>query len=103
MTEAEWRNLPLMVKLSNIAGEVKRCTDCKLNFIQGISSKDYSEFYFDKAAALINKTFDNSKDLYRKKEFTDEMGELRRFLNGEVDQNYIMRYWDQFTKALGVQ
>lgn len=103
MTDDQWRRRPLMEKLSDIAGEVKRCTDCKLDFDQGISSEDYSEFYFNKASELIDRTFDNAADSYRKIEFTDELAELRRFLNGEVDQDYIMRYWNQFTEALSMR
>lgn len=103
MTNNEWNNLPIMSQMSNIAGEVKRCIDSKLNFIKGISAKDYSDFYFNKVTELIDLTFDNSKNSYRKREFSDEIAELQRFLNGEVDQEYIMRYWNQFTGALSIK
>lgn len=65
-----------------------------------MSKKDYSDFYINKVSELINLTFNNSESSYRKQEFLDEIKELQRFLDGEVDQDYIMRYWNQFTAAL---
>lgn len=99
MTSSEWNNMPLMSRLSNISGEVKRCIDSKNNFLNGLAQKDYSEFYFHKVSDLIDLTFaqDNRN---RKQEFADELVELQRFLNGETNEAYILRYWEQFTAGV---
>ena len=98
MTDEQWNSMPLMIRLSNIAGEVKRCVDTRNNFMNGTAKKDYSQFYFDKVSNLISLTFKNDEK-NRKREFEDELGELQRFLNGDADSSYIMRYWNQFTLA----
>ncbi len=99
MTSAEWNDMPLMSRLSNISGEVKRCVDSRKNFLDGLAQKDYSEFYFHKVADLIELTFTQDAR-NRKPEFVDELKELQRFLDGEASAAYILRYWEQFTAGV---
>lgn len=98
MTESEWNSLSTFSQLSNIAGDVKRCVDSRQNFLLGIAKKDYSNFYFDKVTKLVRLMVQKEENIPRQKEFFDELNELKRFLNNEIDGEYIMRYWNPFTK-----
>ena len=107
MTDEEWNGLSTFAQLSNIAGDVKRCVDSRQNFLAGISKKDYSEFYFNKVASLLDSLLQKEEKLVgssrrehipRKPEFLDELNELRRFLNQETDGEYILRYWTPFMR-----
>ena len=98
MTDEEWNGLSTFAQLSNIAGDVKRCVDSRQNFLAGISKKDYSEFYFNKVASLLDSLLQKEENVPRKPEFLDELNELRRFLNQETDGEYILRYWTPFMR-----
>lgn len=98
MTESEWNSLSTFSQLSNIAGDVKRCVDSRQNFLLGIAKKDYSSFYFDKVTKLVRLMVQKEENIPRQKEFFDELDEIRRFLNNETDGEYIMRYWNPYTK-----
>lgn len=98
MTDEEWNGLSTFAQLSNIAGDVKRCVDSRQNFLAGISKKDYSEFYFNKVASLLDSILQKEENIPRKPEFLDELNELRRFLNQETDGEYILRYWTPFMR-----
>ncbi len=98
MTDEEWNGLSTFAQLSNIAGDVKRCVDSRQNFLAGISKKDYSEFYFNKVASLLDSLLQKEENIPRKPEFLDELNELRRFLNQETDGEYILRYWTPFMR-----
>jgi len=66
------------------------------------NANDYSEFYLNKILDLINATFEDTKnDIRRKKEIMDEFDELRKYISGDVDKEYILRYWNQYTIAIG--
>ena len=80
------------MQISDIAGDVKRCVDSRLSYEQGKSQKDYSGFWFDKVDKEC-RTFFPDRVL---PEFLDELGELKRFLNGETDADYILRYWKPY-------
>ena len=36
----------------------------------------------------------------REQELVDEENELKRWMNKEVDDSYILRYWEQYTNAI---
>ncbi len=97
MTDSQWNSLPTFIQLSNIAGDVKRCVNSRQNFLDGISQNDYSDFYFDKVSKLIHLLVQKPENIRRQKEFFDELNELKRFLNNEIDGDYILRYWTPFT------
>lgn len=78
--------------LSDIAGDVKRCVDSHINFVEGNSSKDYSEFWLGRVESECRKEV-NSDVL---PEFLDEIEEIKKFLRGERDKEYILRYWKQY-------
>ena len=81
--------------LSDIAGDVKRCVDSHLNYINGSSKKDYSDFWLNSVEKQCEKEL--PKNVLP--EFTDEINEIKRFLNDEVDADYILRYWKQYEIA----
>ncbi len=91
MTNERWFSLTLFEQLSNIAGDIKRFMD---------SGDDYSEFYFDKIKSLVNMTLADPKNKGREQELLDEISEIERYKKGEVDRDYIIRYWDQYTRAI---
>ena len=81
--------------LSDIAGDVKRCVDSHLNYINGSSNKDYSGFWL----SCVEKQCKEEIPSEELPEFMDEIGEIKRFLNDEVDADYILRYWKQYEIA----
>lgn len=78
--------------LSDIAGDVKRCVDSHMNFVEGKSTKDYSEFWLNRVELECQKEINPSV----LPEFLDEIDEIRKFLSGERDRDYILRYWKQY-------
>ncbi len=81
--------------LSDIAGDVKRCVDSHLSYLSGSSKKDYSDFWLNS----VEKQCKTELPKNVLPEFTDEINEIKRFLNGEVDADYILRYWKQYEIA----
>ena len=101
--EKIWDRLSFMEQLSNIDGEVERLLDDHTRYVFGISEQENSESYLDKINTLLKLTFNDPKNVdLRKysKEFYDEVDEIKRFLSGEVDDDYIRRYWKQYTDAI---
>ena len=98
-----WNRLSFMEKLSNIDGEVERLLDDYSRYKSGLSHQEHFEEYLERIKNLITLTFDDQKNSELKKfskEFYDEVEEINRFLNGEVDADYIRRYWKQYTDAI---
>ena len=81
--------------LSDIAGDVKRCVDSHMNYINGISGKDYSDFWLN----AVERKCESEIDKRVLPEFMDEIKEIKRFLDDEVDADYILRYWKQYETA----
>ena len=100
MTRELWSTFSTMEQLSNIHGEVVRLVRARKNYILGKTDKDYSGQYLEKIHRLIGLTLEDPKNARRDAELYDEEGEIKRYLNDEVDDNYILRYWEQFTKAI---
>ena len=100
METMDWNELTLFEQLSNIAGEVKRLVDCRTRFAEGKAKKDYYDFYFAKVKELVGRTIDDPKNIGRGQELLDEVNEIERYGRGEVEGEYILRYWDQYTKAI---
>ncbi|MBR6238248.1 MAG: hypothetical protein IKQ83_04285 [Lachnospiraceae bacterium] len=100
MTAEKWCELNIFEQMSNIAGEIKRYIDSRNSFARGETAKDYSGFYFDKAINLIDMTAKDPKNSRRLAEFEDDKEELRQLKEGEVSDEYIMDYWNQYTMAL---
>ena len=42
----------------------------------------------------------NASKGYRLIELNDEVEEIRRYMKDEVDGEYVLRYWDAFSKAI---
>ena len=100
MTDERWFSLTLFEQLSNISGDVKRFIDTREAYSAGREKEDYSGFYFDRIVEYVNKTLDDPKNKGREAELLDEVGEIKRYIKGEVSKEYVMTYWDQFTRAI---
>ena len=95
-----WNELSLFEQLSNVAGEVHRMIDTRNAYLHGGAKKDYSEFYFNKVKELVDRTIRDPKNQGREKELLDEIHEIERYRAGEEADTYILRYWDQYTRAI---
>ena len=103
MKQSTWNRFTYFEQLSNIDGEVVRLVENHENYIKGITDNDYADDYVRKIDKFIRMTaFDpkNQTKGYRVLELMDELGEISRYLKGEVDSDYILRYWNQYTKAI---
>ncbi len=103
MTQENWNRLSFLEQLSNIDGEVTRLVDARERYLSGEAAEDRGEDYLGLIRKLINMTFFDPKNReigYRAVEIMDEFEEIRRFLRGEVDGDYITSYWHQFTNAI---
>ena len=100
MTSERWNELNIFEQMSNIAGEVKRFIDARVNYERGETATDYSDFYYDKAISLIDMTAKDPKNIRRVPELEDDKDELRQLKDKKVTNEYIMDYWDQYTMAL---
>ena len=49
---------------------------------------------------LIAMTNSDPKNSKRADELLDEEKELKRWIDNEVDDRYILRYWEQYTNAI---
>lgn len=78
--------------LSDIAGDAKRCVDSRENYLNGRSTRDYSEFWLNRVETEIQKESDSVifPELLR------ETDNLRRYLRGEIGKESVLLYWKQF-------
>lgn len=86
--------------MSNIHGEVVRMVRARNNYTSGKASEDRSKSYLNKIHDLIIMTYEDPKNVQREQELVDEENELKRWMNKEVDDRYILRYWEQYTNAI---
>lgn len=100
MTSENWNKLDIKEQLSNVDGEVRRLVMARNNYKKGLSKEDHTGAHMDKIHKLIQLTCDDPKNTRRKDELLDEEGEIERWLNGEVDDSYILRYWARYTDAI---
>ncbi len=100
MTDEKWFSLTLFEQLSNIAGDVKRFMDTDEDYRSHKTKEDYSGFYFERIVEYVNRTLEDPKNRGRDDELLDEVEEINRYKKGEVSRDYIMRYWDQYTRAI---
>ncbi|MBP3280392.1 MAG: hypothetical protein J6M44_15700 [Butyrivibrio sp.] len=100
MTSEDWNKLDIKEQLSNVHGEVKRLVRARNNYKRGVSKEDYTMSYMNKIHNLILLTCEDPKNKYREKELVEEENEIKRWLNGEEDDDYILRYWSQYTNAI---
>lgn len=100
MSNKTWYELELKEQMSNIHGEVVRLIRARNNFRSGKSSQDYTESYIRKVRNLIELTCSDPKNRRRVQELVDEESEIDRWINEEVDDQYILRYWEQYTRAI---
>ncbi len=78
--------------LSDIAGEVSRCISSRKAFLCGEAKQDYSSFWLQRVIDGCNSEIDK-KEL---SEFRDKINEIREYLNGNRDEEDILRYWKQY-------
>jgi hypothetical protein len=78
--------------LSDIAGDVSRCISSRKAFLNGDAKQDYSLFWLQRVLDACNNEIDESE----LPEFLDEVNEIREYLKGNRDEEYILRYWKQY-------
>ena len=100
MTSDRWNKLDIKEQLSNVDGEVRRLVRARNNFTNGVAKEDHTESYINKINELIQLTCLDPKNARRKDELLAEENEIGRWLKGEVDDDYILRYWGQYTNAI---
>ena len=100
MTKELWYSLGIKEQMSNIHGEIVRMIRARNNYKAGKTSSDNTASYMDKIHELISITNSDPKNMKRSKELLDEEGELRRWISEEVDDKYILHYWEQYTNAI---
>ena len=100
MSKELWYSLGIKEQMSNIHGEVVRMVRARNNYTSGKASEDRSKSYLNKLHDLIIMTYEDPKNVQREQELVDEENELKRWMNKEVDDRYILRYWEQYTNAI---
>ena len=97
-----WNELTLTEQLSNIDGEVNRLIRAKERFLAKKTKDDHYLEYINLITKMIQQTIDDPKNQERhiEKELWDELEEIKRYYRGEVDKDYILRYWDVYTRAI---
>lgn len=100
MTSENWNKLDIKEQLSNVDGEVRRMVRARNNYQKGIAKEDHTISYLNKIHELLDLTSVDPKNMNRKDELLDEEQEIHRWINGEVGDDYILRYWRQYTDAI---
>ena len=100
MNQEQWNTLDIKEQLSNVHGEVVRLVRARNNYLSGKTDKDCTSSYIDKIHRLIDMTCEDPKNARRISELHDEESEIDRWNAGEVDDRYILRYWEQYTNAI---
>ncbi len=100
MTSENWNKLDIKEQLSNVDGEVRRLVRARNNFKKGIAKEDHTLSYLRKIHELICLTCEDPKNIRRKAELVDEEQEINMWIRGEVGDDYILRYWRQYTDAI---
>lgn len=99
MTKEEWFRYTIFEQMSNIGAEVGRFIDARKRFQNGESSEDYSEFYYNKAISFLNIIEQDPKNQRRINELEDCKKELEYLKVGVYSDEYIRRYYEQYTAA----
>ncbi len=103
MKRETWDSLTFFEQMSNIDGDVDRLIRAHEKYINGETETDNGYFYLENIKKLVKMSLlspANENKGYREIELFDEVDELRRYLEGECDDEYIRRYWHQFTDAI---
>ncbi len=103
MNRDAWNSLSFFEQLSNIDGDVERLIRAHEKYVNNGSGTDNGYFYLNKIKKMISLIFFDLKNAdkgYRAIELLDEADQLKDYLNGAYDSDYIRRYWNQYTKAL---
>lgn len=103
MTQQTWNELSFFEQLSNIDGDVERLIRAHEDYLAGEAKEDYGLFYLDKIEKLIKMTMHDDKNAgkgYRAIELFDEFEEIKGYLSGKYDAEYLRRYWNEYTLAI---
>ena len=103
MNRENWEKLTFFEQLSNIDGDVERLIRAHNRYLEGETEVDQAYFYLDNIKKMIRVTFMDPKNIpfgYRAVELLDEADEIRKYLEGEYSEDYIRRYWNQYTRAI---
>ena len=103
MTQETWNRLSFFEQMSNIDGDVERLIRAHRKYANGDCEVDNGLFYLDKIGKMIRMTLHSpsmASKGYRGIELFDEVEELKKYLAGEYDDEYIRKYWNEYTKAI---
>lgn len=103
MERKTWEQLTFLEQMSNIDGDVNRLISAHERYSNGESDTDNGYFYLENIKKLVRMIFlapGSENKGYRAIELFDEIEELRRYLEGEYDSDYIRSYWNQYTRAI---
>ena len=97
-----WNELSLLEQLSNIDGEVNRLVRARERFLQGKTKDDHYAMHIGLITRLIEQTVNDPKNKEKKidRELWDELAEIGRYHRNEVSKEYILKYWNVYTRAL---
>lgn len=97
-----WNELTLLEQLSNIDGEVKRLIRARERFLQGKTKDDHYGTHIGLITRLVEQTISDPKNREARidKELWDELAEIERYHKNEVSKEYILKYWDVYTRAI---
>ena len=99
MTKEGWYDYTVCEQMSNIGAEVQHFIDARNKYRNGAASKDNSGFYFQKAIEYIDIISGDPKNKKRVAELEDCKKELLALRAGIFSDEYILKYWDQYTDA----
>ena len=97
-----WNELTLLEQLSNIDGEVNRLVRARERYLQGKTKDDHYGDHIGLITRLIEQTIDDPKNKEKRigQELWDELEEIKRYHSDEVSKEYILKYWDAYTRAV---
>ena len=99
MTKEGWFRYTLSEQMSNIGAEVRHFIEARRDYSSGKSAEDYSDFYYNKALSYIDIIEEDPKNARRREELEDCKMELKLLKEDILSENYVIKYWDQYTDA----
>ena len=95
MDRKTWEQLTFLEQMSNIDGDVNRLIRAHERYKMGESDIDNGYFYLENIKKLVRMILlapGSENKGYRAIELFDEIDELRRYLEGEYDSDYVRSY-----------
>ena len=103
MKQSIWDSLSLYEQISNIDGDVERLIRSHEAYLNHENEKDNSDYYIEHIETMIKMIAMDKKckdKAYIVVELYDELNEIREYIKGNRDSEYIRRYWNAYTYAI---